>query len=75
MSIKYKIRDVAYELDGERGSAKVYHDGHIYCFGNALEGWNYFTSLALWSMAESIRDELERNGYNRHTGIKEEKHE
>jgi hypothetical protein len=24
-------------------------------------------------MAESIRDELERNGYNRHTGIKEGK--
>ena len=46
--------------------------GIIY-FGNALEGWNYFTSLALWPMAESIRDELERNGYNRHTGAKEGK--
>lgn len=75
MSIKYKIRDVAYELHSEQGTATVYTTDGSQEFGNALEGWNYFTSLALWPMAESIRDELERNGYNRHTGIKEENHE
>lgn len=72
MSIKYKIRDVAYELDAERGSAQVYSGEHAYSFANAIEGWNFFVSRALRPMEQAVRDELEKNGFNRYTGWKEE---
>lgn len=72
MSIKYKIRDVAYELDAERGSAQVYSGEQVYSFANAVEGWNFFVSRALRPMEQAVRDELEKHGFNRYTGWKEE---
>ncbi|MBQ8961645.1 MAG: hypothetical protein IJ071_10620 [Ruminococcus sp.] len=75
MPLKYKIRDVAFELDAPRESAKVYDGDHIVCFANAVEGWNYFVITALRPMEQALRAELEKHGYNRYTGWKEEDHE
>lgn len=68
---KYKIRDVAYELDADRGSAQVYVGDHIYSFSNAIEGWNFFVSRALRPMEQQVRKELEKHGFNYFTGWKE----
>ncbi len=73
MSIKYKIRDVAYELHSEQGTATVYTADGLHEFGSAIEGWNFFVSRALRPMELAVRDELEKHGFNRYTGWKEDK--
>ena len=72
--MKLKIRDVAFESNPAEGTAKIItgHDDSqkITKYGNAVEAWNAFTSIALRPFEIKLRDELEQNGFNRWTGIK-----
>lgn len=66
--IRYKIRDVGYECDEEQGTAKVITPDTEKTFSNAIEAWNYFTGLSFYPLEKALRDELEKNGFNRWTG-------
>lgn len=68
--IKYKIRDVAFECDEEKGTSKIITAEGIAEYGNAVEGWNIFAMTALLPFEKHLRDELEKNGFNRWTGDK-----
>ena len=66
--IKYKIRDIAFECDEVKGTAKVLTPGYEEFFSNAIEGWNTFVSDALQPLERDLREKLEENGFNRWTG-------
>lgn len=69
--IRYKIRDVGYECDEEQGTAKVITPDTEKTFSNAIEAWNYFTGLSFYPLEKALRDELEKNGFNRWTGTRD----
>lgn len=75
--IKYKIRDIAFECDEVKGTAKLLTPGYEEYFSNAIEGWNTFVSYALHPLERDLREKLEENGFNRWTGakIKESEHD
>lgn len=68
--IKYKIRGIAFECDEREGTAVVTMPGETETFKNAIEGWTFFVSRALWPYEQELRDKLEEHGFNRHTGVR-----
>lgn len=66
--IRYKIKDVAFECDAEKGIGRVIADGVTTEYGNAIEAWNTFSIKALRPFELNLRNELEKNGFNRWTG-------
>lgn len=72
--MRCRIGNVGYESDPIRGTARVIVSGQendeTRDFDNAIEGWNYFQSLALYPFDKKMRDELEENGFDRWIGIK-----
>lgn len=72
--MRCKIGNVGYESDPIRGTARVivsYQDkDQIKDFDNAIEGWNYFQSIALHPFDKKNRDELEENGFDRWLGTR-----
>lgn len=70
--VRLKIRDVAFECDEAKGIAKVTTPTEQLDFQNAIEAWNAFTSRAFAPLEQELRDALERYGFNRWTGKREE---
>ena len=72
--MRCKIGNVGYESDPIRGTARVIvsnkEKDEVKDFENAIVGWNYFQSLALYPFDKKIRDELAENGFDRWLGIK-----
>ena len=68
--MKLKIRDPAFESNPAEGTAKIIRDGTVTTYGNAIEAWNVFKDSALRPYEIKLRGELEDNGFNRWTGIK-----
>ena len=68
--IRYKIKDVAFECDAEKGIGRVIADGVTTEYGNAIEAWNTFSIKALRPFELNLRNELEKNGFNRWTGTR-----
>lgn len=69
--IRYCIKDVAFECDETKGTARIITPSEQVEYPNAIEAWNSFCSLALHPIEREIRDKLEANGFNRWTGIRE----
>ena len=70
--MKLKIRDVAFESDAKEGTGSIIRGEHVTKYKNAIEAWNQFTSIALRPYEVKLRDELEENGFNRWTGIRDD---
>ena len=68
--IRYKVKDVAYECDVVSGESKVVIGDRITKYPNAIEGFNSFWGSAGFQLLEEVRDALERNGFDRWTGIR-----
>ncbi len=68
--IRYKIKDVAFECNEKKGTAKVITPEGEECFSNAVEGWNSFRSKAMYPLEIELRNKLEANGFNRWTGTR-----
>lgn len=68
--IRYKIRGITFECDEEKGTAVVTMPEAQQTFTNAIEGWTFFVSRALWPYERELRDRLEEHGFNRHTGVR-----
>lgn len=72
--MRCRIGNVGYESTPTNGKARVIisdkEKDEIKEFDNAIEGWNYFRSLAMRPHEIKMRDELEANGFNRWTGEK-----
>lgn len=68
--IRYKIKDVAFECDEEKGIGRVIVDGMTTEYANAIEAWNTFSIKALRPFELNLRNELEKNGFNRWTGTR-----
>lgn len=68
--MKVKIKDIAFESNAEKGTALLISPENSVEYHNAIEGWNAFVSIALRPYELVLRDELEKNGYNRWTGTK-----
>lgn len=68
--MKIKIKDVAFESNAEKGTAKLITP---YCtteYANALEAWNAFWNCSQREYEKQLRDELETHGFSRWTGMK-----
>lgn len=72
--VRLKIRDVTFECDETKGTARVTTQNEQIEFNNPIVAWNAFTSRALGPLENELRDAVERNGFNRWTGIKEDQH-
>ena len=70
--MKLKIRDTAFESNPAEGTASIIRGDDITTYGNAIEAWNAFTMIALRPYEIKLRDELENNGFNRWTGIRDD---
>lgn len=72
--MRCRIGNVGYESTPANGKARVIisdkEKDEIKEFNNAIEGWNYFQSLAMYPFERRLRDELEANGFNRWTGVR-----
>lgn len=68
--MKIKLGQVAFESNPEDGSASIIKGDTSTKYSNAIEAWNAFTAVALRPFEVKLRDELEKNGFNRWTGIK-----
>ena len=68
--IRYKIRGITFECDEAQGTAVVTMPEATQTFRNAIEGWTFFVSRALWPYERELRDRLEEHGFNRHTGVR-----
>lgn len=70
--VRLRIRDVAFECDETKGTAKVTSPTEHIAYTNAIEAWNAFTARALGPLEKELRDAVERYGFNRWTGEKKE---
>jgi len=70
--IRYKLKDVAFECDVEKGKAKVITPESTVEFQNAIEGMNYFFSAAFRPIELEVRDALKKHGFNYWTGSRKQ---
>ena len=70
--MKLKLRDIAFESNAKDGTGSIINGEQVTRYKNAIEAWNVFTSIALRPFEIKLRDELEQNGFNRWTGIKDD---
>lgn len=68
--MKIKIKDIAFESNPEKGSAKLILKESSTEYKNALEAWNAFWNAARRAYETQLRDELEAHGFSRWTGMK-----
>lgn len=70
--IRYKLKDVAFQCDEEKGTATVVTPEHRVEFPNAIEGMNAFFAAAFRPIELEIRSALKANGFSYWTGERNE---
>lgn len=68
--MKIKIKNIAFESNAEKGTAKLITPCYVTEYGNVLEAWNAFWNSAQREYEQQLRDELEDHGFSRWTGMK-----
>ena len=72
--MKLKLGLIGFESNPDNGTGTIIRmetGGEVRTvYSNAIEAWNAFTMVALRPFEIKLRDELEKNGFNRWTGIK-----
>lgn len=72
--MKLKLGFIGFESNPDNGTGTIIRmetGGEVRTvYSNAIEAWNAFTAVALRPFEVKLRDELEKNGFNRWTGIK-----
>lgn len=68
--IKFKIRDISFICDEENGKCSIMGSGENTVMNNPIEAFNTFWQMAGYTLLSEIRDAIEKNGFNRYTGVK-----
>lgn len=68
--IKFKIRGVSYACNEQTGECTIIGAGWSTIMYNPIEAFNTFWQMAGYDLLREIRDAIEKNGFNRYTGVK-----
>lgn len=68
--IRFKIRDISFSCNEETGECKISGAGEDITTYNPIEAFNSFWGRAGYILCNEVRDAIEKNGFDRHMGVK-----